>query len=204
MTDQRRDQVYAWLLRVGGVLIVVLLAAVGVLAAVQTQRVDNLRSIVSSERADASDGAKTAAAQYSALSAQYSKLFEACQKSAECLAHAPSQVAPVIIQGAPGSPGKSVTPADIAAALNAYCQAHSNCIGDQGTVGPTGATGANGADGANGAAGPAGPAGTDGRGVQTISCVYLDTFTTAFQFTLTDGTVFNVPGQCTPPTDGVN
>jgi hypothetical protein len=81
--------------------------------------------------------------------------------------------------------------------------------GKDGAAGAPGAAGAAGADGTNGAdgqtvVGPAGPqgatgaTGATGTGVSSVSCVLEADGTTAFEFTLTDGTMEDVAGACTP------
>jgi hypothetical protein len=205
MTDtvkrqNRRAVIYRWLLFGGAVLLVMLLAATGTLAAVQTLRVDSLRAAIVTQRTQLANSTGSAASQYEDLSKQYAALFAACQKSTTCLASAPPQEAPVIIQGAQGQPGRSVTTADIDAAILSYCADHNACIGTTGVAGAPGAAGATGSNGLDGTAGAPGASGLDGRGIATIACVLEpDGTTTAFRFTFTDATVADVVGACTPP-----
>ena len=208
-----RATAYRWMMRIGAVLALIIFAATSTLAFIQTQRFENTRVAFGVQRTDAETAAKTAATEYQALSSQYANLFDACRKSPTCLASAPSEQAPVIIQGVPGAPGRSVTSEEIIAALQAYCNEHNACIGTAGIAGPAGAAGATGQDGTNGApgaigaagaAGAAGATGADGRGILSIVCVQTATPTkTAFEFTFTDGTKIDVVGQCTPPLPAV-
>jgi hypothetical protein len=55
--------------------------------------------------------------------------------------------------GPAGLAGKNATDSQVAAAVAAYCAAHDNCAGVQGSVGKTGAQGPTGLTGAAGAAG---------------------------------------------------
>ena len=196
----RRQGALRNLWRVLGVASFSLLLAVSAFAFVQTQRVDVLRAVNASNKLADERDSITAANEYQALSTQFNNLFDACRKSVTCLASAPSQSAPVIIQGAPGQPGRSVSAADIQAALEGYCSLHNQCIGTSGAIGAAGAAGAAGQDGTNGATGAAGAAGTDGRGIASIACVLeADLVTTAFRFTFTDATTVDVKATCTPP-----
>jgi hypothetical protein len=78
--------------------------------------------------------------------------------------------------------------------------------GADGAAGAPGAAGADGADGqsvvgpqgAQGPQGDPGATGATGTGVSSVSCVLEADGTTAFAFTLTDGTTQDVAGACTP------
>jgi type II secretory pathway pseudopilin PulG len=106
---------------------------------------------------------------------QYDELFAACQKSADCLAHAPS---PTLVAGPQGAAGPGPSDGQVAEALLQYCVDHGGCIGPQGSPGPAGASGADstvpGPAGADstvpGPEGPQGPAGADGRGIASTVC----------------------------------
>lgn len=58
--------------------------------------------------------------------------------------------------GRPGPPGPAPTAEEIAAAVEAYCDAHDGCKGPQGAPGKNGVNGTPGANGAPGATGSAG------------------------------------------------
>jgi hypothetical protein len=64
------------------------------------------------------------------------------------------------VPGPEGDPGRAPTTEEIAAAVAAYCGAHSGCVG------PAGTDGQNGADGAS----IAGPAGPPGSGITSVRC----------------------------------
>lgn len=97
-----------------------------------------------------------------------------------------AQYSPPIIQGIPG---KDATPAQIAAAVAAYCAKHNFCRGPIGKTGATGKTGASGTDGTNGTNGTDGK---DGASISSVSCFAAGTGAikntrVTFTFHLTNG-----------------
>jgi hypothetical protein len=107
--------------------------------------------------------------------------------------------------GQRGSDGRDATDEQVGRAIVKYC-AEVGCRGLDGApgapgrdgtsvTGPAGTNGTNGLNGTDGAPGAPGPAGV---GLSTVTCVQLDPLTTAFRFTLTDGTTNDVQGSCTP------
>lgn len=65
--------------------------------------------------------------------------------------------------GPQGQAGRSVTQADIAAALALYCASRGDCVGPPGPQGGAGAQGEPGPQGQAGPTGPSGPAGAQGE-----------------------------------------
>lgn len=174
-----------------GILSVLLFVATGTWAILNNQRVDNLRATLHQARADAVTATKIAADEQAAQVDQYNQLFAACKKSTACLASAPSLQSPIVVQGAPGANGRSVTADDVQAAIGGYCLTRNSCAG------AVGASGAAGQPGANGATGAAGSNGVDGRSVAGITCVALSTPpATALEFTMTDGSKIDVNASC--------
>lgn len=126
----------------------------------------------------------------------------------------PGPSGPTGPQGVPGDDGRAPTSEEVIAAVNAYCASIGGCRGADGQtivgpIGPAGTPGTNGETivgpqgpaGEPGAAGPAGPAGATGAtgvGVQSVACVVRDDLSTAFRFTLTDGSAYDVTGACLP------
>lgn len=117
-----------------------------------------------------------------------------------------SEPGPAGPRGEAGTPGRSPTAEEVYAAVVAFCASIGGCVGPPGPVGGVGPAGADGAPGIPGESivGPPGPAGAtgapgaDGRGIVSISCVMRDDLSSAFRFTLTDGSTQDVTGPCLP------
>ncbi len=107
--------------------------------------------------------------------AQYQDLFAACQKSTECLAHAP---APQIVTGPAGANGRDATDAQVYDQVQRFCTTTNFCVGAVGPAGPAstvpgpqGPVGpASTVPGPQGDPGPQGPPGADGRGIASTVC----------------------------------
>ncbi len=227
LTDTRRDRLWRWFLRASVALVVLLCGALGGVAYVNAQRVDVLKASLSTTRAtDAAqyDAVLSKAERLQQQVADSGKTPVVSLPAAKPVSGVPGATGATGATGVSvtaayctgsglemfysdgstsnagqcqGPPGK--TGATGKAGADGAPGAASNVPGPEGPIGPTGATGATGPTGATGAPGATGPKGDTGTGVANISCVTEGDGTTAFRFTLTDGTPQDVAGQCTPP-----
>lgn len=104
-------------------------------------------------------------------------------------------------RGPQGEPGRAPTAAEIIDGIRASCASIVVCTGpkgEPGAQGPQGEPGPQGEKGDRGDQGPQGIPGPVGVSVTNVTCVALDTGTTAFRFTFSDGAFIDVAGTCVP------